>query len=153
MIFWKVSIVKVLILAICLNFLEYYDVKSIEAYPTESFSQVEILEKELQFEFSKISQKLHGCHGNIKWGLIGGTELFLMENTYKEISQGSYSKLQAVLKICCDLGEGGTKCPLAWIGLIHSFPLPLWLALDSTILLNSWIVRDRHLSCFCLNTI
>ena len=68
MIFWKVSIVKVLILAICLNLLEYYDVKSIEAYPTESFSQVEILEKELQFEFSKISQKLHGSHGNLHEG-------------------------------------------------------------------------------------
>ena len=27
------------------------------------------------------------------------------------------SRLQAIFKTCCDLGEGGTLCPLAWIGL------------------------------------
>ena len=62
----------------------------------------------------KKTKKLHGWHTR---GLIGGTELFLMENTYKEKSQSSYSKLQAVLKICCDLGDGGTKDTLAWLGL------------------------------------
>ena len=36
---------------------------------------------------------------------------FLMENTIKEKSQSSNSKLQAVLKIFCGLGEGGTNCP------------------------------------------
>ena len=41
-------------------------------------------------------------------GLIGGTEFFWMEYAYKEKSQRCNSKLQAVLKICCDLGEGGT---------------------------------------------
>ena len=39
-------------------FLDYYDVQSIESYPTESFSQAEILEKQWRFEFSKISQKI-----------------------------------------------------------------------------------------------
>ena len=39
--------------------LEYYDVQSIEkGYPTESFSQLEILEKQLRFKFSKLSQKV-----------------------------------------------------------------------------------------------
>ena len=47
MIFWNVSIVIVSILAL-INFLEYYDIQSIEGYPTESFSQVEILEKTLE---------------------------------------------------------------------------------------------------------
>ena len=47
-------------------------------------------------------------------GLIGGTELFLMENTKKEKSQSSNSKLQAVFKICCDLGEGAQSAP--WPG-------------------------------------
>ena len=40
-----------------------------------------------------------------------------MEYTYKKKSLRSNSKLQAVLKICCDLGEGVQSAPLAWIGL------------------------------------
>ena len=50
-IFWNVSIVTVLILAL-MELFEYYDVQSTEAYPTESFSQVKILEKEWRFKFS-----------------------------------------------------------------------------------------------------
>ena len=51
-----------------LNFLEYYDVRSIEGYPTESFSQVEIPETQWRFEFSKKAKRLHICHGNVHEG-------------------------------------------------------------------------------------
>ena len=51
------------------------------------------------------------------WGLISGTELFWMEKTYKVKPHSSNSKLQAVLKICGELGEGAQRDPLAWIGL------------------------------------
>ena len=99
-----------------MNLLDYYVLQSNESYPTESFSQAEILEKQWRFEFSKISQKVHGCHGNIH-EVIGGTELFWMEYTYKEKSQSSNSKLQTVLKMCCDLGEGAQSAPPApWPG-------------------------------------
>ena len=64
-----------------MNFLEYYDVQSIEGYPTESFSQVEILEKQRRFEFSKLSQKVVWLPWQHTCGLIGGTDLFLTENT------------------------------------------------------------------------
>ena len=47
-----------------------------EGYPTESFSQVEILEKQWRFEFSKISQKVAWLPWQHTGGLIGGTELF-----------------------------------------------------------------------------
>ena len=40
------------------NLLDYYDVQSTERYPTESFSQAKILEKQWRFEFSKINQKI-----------------------------------------------------------------------------------------------
>ena len=45
-------------------------------------------------------------------------------------SQSSNYKLQAVLKICCELGEGGTKCPRAWIALrivVITVILKLWM--------------------------
>ena len=44
MIFWNVSIVTVLVLAM-IKLLRVYDIQSIEGYPTESFSQVEMLKK------------------------------------------------------------------------------------------------------------
>ena len=50
-----------------------------EGYPTESFSQVEILEK-WRIKFSKISQKVAWLPWQHAGGLIGGTELFLMKN-------------------------------------------------------------------------
>ena len=57
MIFWNVSIVTGLIIAL-IELVDYYDDQSIESYPTESFSQEEILEKQLIFEFSKLSRKV-----------------------------------------------------------------------------------------------
>ena len=45
-----------------------------------------------------------------------------MENTSKEKSQNSNCKLQAVLKIRRDLGEGAERATLAWIGLTTSIP-------------------------------
>ena len=57
MIFWNVSIVTVLILAM-IKLIRVLGVRSVEGYPTESLSQVDILEKEWQFEFSKTSQKV-----------------------------------------------------------------------------------------------
>ena len=51
-----------------LNFLEYYDVQSIEGYPTESFSLVVILENNGDSSFQNSAEKLYGCHGNIHEG-------------------------------------------------------------------------------------
>ena len=48
--------------------LEYYDVSSIEGYLIESLSEVEILEKQWRFEFSKLCLKDASCHGNIHVG-------------------------------------------------------------------------------------
>ena len=72
------------LILVLLKFLEYYDVQSIKGYPTESFSHVEILEKQWRFEFSKLSQKVAWLPWQHTLGLIGETELFLMENTKKE---------------------------------------------------------------------
>ena len=58
MIFWNLSIVTVQILTLIELFLEFYDVQSLEGYPTESFSQVEIPEKQWRFEFSRLSRKV-----------------------------------------------------------------------------------------------
>ena len=55
--FWNVSIVTVLILAL-IKLFRVLGCQSIEGYPAESFSQVEILEKLWRFEFSKISRKV-----------------------------------------------------------------------------------------------
>ena len=41
-----------------LNFLEYYDVRSIEGYPTESFDS----------NFQNLAKMLHCCHGNMHDG-------------------------------------------------------------------------------------
>ena len=40
-----------------------------------------------------------------------------LKGTYIDNSQSCNSKLQAVLKICCDIGEGHKVPPLAWIGI------------------------------------
>ena len=58
MIFLNVSIVTVQILTLIELFLEFYDVQSLEGYPTESFSQVEIIKKQWRFGFSELSQKV-----------------------------------------------------------------------------------------------
>ena len=57
MLFWNVPTVTVLILAL-IKRLDCFVVQSIEGYPTESFSQVEIHEKQGRFDFSKLSQKV-----------------------------------------------------------------------------------------------
>ena len=73
--FWNLSIVTVLLLAL-INFLEYYDVQSLEGYPTESFSQAGILEKQWRLEFSKLYQKVAWLPWQHTLGLYGGTEFF-----------------------------------------------------------------------------
>ena len=56
------------IISFDLNFLEYSDVQSLDCYPTESFCQQEILEKQWRIKLSRLSRKSYGCHGNIREG-------------------------------------------------------------------------------------
>ena len=80
MIFWNVSIVTVLILAM-IKLLTVLGCPKHKGYPTDSFSQVEILEKQWRLKFSKTSRKVAWLQWQHTSGLTGGTELFLMENT------------------------------------------------------------------------
>ena len=79
-----------------------------------------MLEKQWRFEFSKLSRKVVWLLRQHTWGLISGTDLSRMENTQKEKSQNGNSNLQAVLKICCDFGDGAQSVPGAWIGLKYT---------------------------------
>ena len=101
-IFWNVSIVTDLILDL-IALIRLLRCPKHRKLSHRSFSQAEILEKQWRFEFSKISQKVAWLPWQRTRGLIDETELFLMENAYKEKSQSSNSTLQAILKICCDL--------------------------------------------------
>ena len=59
-----------------LNFLEFYYVQRIEGYRTGSFSQMEILEKQWRFEFSKLSRKVVWLPWQHTRGFIDRTEIF-----------------------------------------------------------------------------
>ena len=66
--------------------------------------------------FKNKPKKLPSCHGNIQEGWL--VELNFPNGKYiNENSQSRNSKLQAVLKMFCDLGEGAQSAPLAWIGI------------------------------------
>ena len=112
---WNLSTAALLMLG-SLNFLEYYYIQSIEGYPAESFSQVEILEKQLRFEFSKWCQKVVWLPLQHSWGLIGGAGLFWMENSQEERHEAETPNSKPFWKYARDFGEKGTI--LACIGLL-----------------------------------
>ena len=102
---WNVSIVTVLILAL-IQLLRVLWCPKHRRFFHRKFLSGGILEKQWRFEFSKLNRKVLFLPWQHTWGLIGGANFSEWKIPRKK-SQISNSQLRAILKRCCDFGEGG----------------------------------------------
>ena len=110
MILWNVSIVTVLMLALIKLLRVWWCQRHGRLFHRKFLSGGNTWKTMMIWVFKR-SQKVAWLPCQHTWRLTGWTKHFLMENTQKEKSQSSHSKLQSILKICCDLGEGAQSAP------------------------------------------